>query len=83
MLSASRHTEVTPLSHQNHSTTMSEKVSTDNHNSEDEKYSEPDLADAAARRQSVALNIVENPLKVRHSGVSAIVSVDAEVFSLL
>lgn len=38
-------------------------------NSYDEKRAgrapEPELADATGRRQSVALNIVENPLKVR------------------
>lgn len=28
------------------------------------RTSEPEMADAAGRRQSVALNIVENPLKV-------------------
>ena len=31
------------------------------------KGSEPEMADPAGRRQSVALNIVENPLKVRFS----------------
>jgi hypothetical protein len=31
------------------------------------KHHEPDLADATARRASVALNIVENPLRVSFS----------------
>jgi hypothetical protein len=52
---------------------MSEKASaspdaaSSSHN-EDEKAAvapEPQLADSSGRRQSVALNIVENPLKVR------------------
>lgn len=29
--------------------------------------SEPEMGDASGRRQSVALNVVTNPLKVRHS----------------
>ena len=44
---------------------MAEDTSPDSH---DEKHvaqaPEPELADATGRRQSVALNIVENPLKV-------------------
>lgn len=47
---------------------MNEKTSTDMDYS-DEKNGvlkpEPEMADASGRRQSVALNIVENPLKVR------------------
>ena len=45
---------------------MAQDTSPDSH---DEKRMaqapEPELADATGRRQSVALNIVENPLKVR------------------
>lgn len=45
---------------------LAEKLSSDSH---DEKHearapSEPEMADPAGRRKSVALNIVENPLKV-------------------
>jgi hypothetical protein len=46
---------------------MAEKGFSDTPVTHDEKISthhEPDLADATARRASVALNIVENPLKV-------------------
>jgi hypothetical protein len=42
-----------------------EKVSPDAaYNSHDEKLPQPNLVDETERRASVALNIVENPLKV-------------------
>lgn len=47
---------------------MSEKVATDEYVSHDEKNAAPALSsefkDTAGRKRSVALNIVENPLKV-------------------
>jgi hypothetical protein len=49
---------------------MAEKDFSDVPVSHDEKittHHEPDLADATARRASVALNIIENPLKVSFS----------------
>ncbi|KAL8861922.1 MAG: hypothetical protein Q9178_001792 [Gyalolechia marmorata] len=42
------------------------------------KSSEPEMADPAGRRQSVALNIVENPLK-RHSREKTVA--DARIFA--
>lgn len=47
-------------------TNMADKSSTDSHVEKPTIQSpEPELADVARRRKSVALNIVENPLKVR------------------
>lgn len=45
---------------------MTEKASTDIYHDETKgaQATKPELADAAGRRGSVALNIVENPLKV-------------------
>ncbi|KAF2800268.1 MFS transporter [Melanomma pulvis-pyrius CBS 109.77] len=61
---------------------MSEKAFTDvadtSHNEKAAPAPEPELVDAPARRQSVALNIVENPLK-RSSKEQAVV--DAQAFA--
>ena len=43
---------------------MSDKDSPDAYASHDEKMAEPEMADPAGRRKSVALNVVENPLRV-------------------
>ena len=44
---------------------LAEKSSSDSHDEKNvARTPEPEMADSAGRRKSVALNIVENPLKV-------------------